>query len=60
MRDDIRWRQRFDNFDRAFLLLLSHTYDSKVFETALQVIVEKYFPAFDRLHEFFLLQRLEP
>ena len=138
MSNDIRWMQRFDNFDRAFVLLrevydrgvdalsqlekegaiqrfevafelawrtlkdyleengvvvnpvtprnvikeafaanllddaqvwidmmlhrnlLSHTYDIKVFETVLHVVTERYFPAFDRLHEFFLTRRIEP
>ena len=137
MSSDIRWKQRFDNFDRAFVLLrevyerkldslsrlekegaiqrfevafelawktindyleesgvvvnpvtprnvikeaftarllddadvwidmmlhrnlLSHTYDIKVFEVVLQALAERYFPAFDRLHEWFLLKRLE-
>ncbi len=141
MNSDIRWKQRFDNFDRAFVLLrevcdrgvdslsqlekegaiqrfevafelawktlkdyleesgvvvnpmtprnvikeafaakllqdaedaqvwidmmlhrnlLSHTYDIEVFEVVLQTVVERYFPAFDRLHEFFLSRRVEP
>ncbi len=135
--NDIRWKQRFDNFDRAFVLLrevyerkldslsrlekegaiqrfevafelawktikdyleesgvvvdpvtprnvikeaftarlladadvwidmmlhrnlLSHTYDIKVFEVVLQALAERYFPAFDHLHEWFLIKRLE-
>ena len=40
--------------------LLSHTYDIQVFEAVLQAVAERYFPAFDRLHEFFLLKTLEP
>ncbi len=141
MNNDIRWKQRFDNFDRAFVLLrevcdrgvdslsqlekegaiqrfevafelawktlkdyleeggivvnpvtprnvikeafaakllqdekdaqvwidmmlhrnlLSHTYDIKVFEAVLQAVAERYFSAFDRLHEFFLSRRMEP
>src|SRR5713101_3335814 len=141
MNSDIRWKQRFDNFDRAFVLLrevcdrgvdslsqlekegaiqrfevafelawktlkdyleesgvvvnpvtprnvikeafaakllqdaedaqvwidmmlhrnlLSHTYDIKVFEAVLQTVAERYFPAFDRLHELFLARRMEP
>ncbi len=141
MQSDIRWKQRFDNFDRAFVLLrevhergvdslsqlekegaiqrfevtfelawktlkdyleesgvlvnpvtprnvikeafavkllpdehdaqvwidmmlhrnlLSHTYDIKVFETVLRSVTEQYFPVFDRLHEFFLVRRMEP
>jgi nucleotidyltransferase substrate binding protein (TIGR01987 family) len=137
MNSDIRWKQRFDNFDRAFVLLrevydrgvdslsqlekegaiqrfevafelawktlkdyleesgvvvnpvtprnvikeafaaklledaqvwidmmlhrnlLSHTYDIKVFETVLRVVAERYFSAFDRLHEFFLTRNTE-
>jgi nucleotidyltransferase substrate binding protein (TIGR01987 family) len=138
MNSDIRWKQRFDNFDRAFVLLrevydrgvdslsqlekegaiqrfevafelawktlkdyleesgvvvnpvtprnvikeafaaklledaqvwidmmlhrnlLSHIYDIKVFETVLHVVAERYFSAFDRLHEFFLTKSIEP
>jgi nucleotidyltransferase substrate binding protein (TIGR01987 family) len=137
MNSDVRWKQRFDNFDRAFVLLrevcdrgvaslsqlekegaiqrfevafelawktlkdyleesgvvvnpvtprnvikeafaaklfddaqvwidmmlhrnlLSHTYDITVFEAVLRTVAERYFPAFDRLHEFFLLRRTE-
>jgi len=137
MNDDIRWKQRFDNFDRAFVLLrevhergvdslsqlekegaiqrfevafelawktlkdyleesglvvnpvtprnvikeafaaklfddaqvwidmmlhrnlLSHTYDNAVFEVVLRAVVDRYFPAFDRLHEFFLTKTVE-
>ena len=40
--------------------LLSHTYDIKVFEAVLQTVAEQYFPAFDRLHEFFLSRSMEP
>lgn len=39
--------------------LLSHTYDIKVFEEVLQAVAERYFPAFDHLHEFFLMKCLE-
>ncbi len=138
MNSDIRWKQRFDNFDRAFVLLrealehglpalsqlekegtiqrfeiafelawktmkdyleenglvvnpatprniikeafaakllddgqvwidmmlhrnlLSHTYDIKVFEEVLQTVAERYLPAFDRLHEFLLVRRMDP
>ncbi len=137
MSSDIRWKQRFDNFDRAFVLLrevcdrgvdslsplekegaiqrfevafelawkttkdyleesgvivnpvtprnvikeafaakllddaqvwiemmlhrnlLSHTYDSAVFETVLRAVTERYFAVFDHLHEFFLLKKIE-
>jgi len=140
MHSDIRWKQRFDNFDRAFVLLrevcdrgvdslsqlekegaiqrfevafelawktlkdyleesgvvvnpvtprnvikeafaakllqdaedaqvwidmmlhrnlLSHTYDITVFEAVLRTVAERYFPAFDRLHEFFLTRKVE-
>jgi nucleotidyltransferase substrate binding protein (TIGR01987 family) len=140
MKSDIRWKQRFDNFDRAFVLLrevhergvdslsqlekegaiqrfevtfelawktlkdyleesgvlvnpvtprnvikeafaakllpdatdaqvwidmmlhrnlLSHTYDIQVFETVLRSVTEQYFPVFDRLHEFFLVKRMD-
>lgn len=138
MADDIRWMQRFDSFDRAFLLLrevydrgvsslsqleregaiqrfefafelawktlkdyleesgivvnpvtprnvikeafaarilddgqvwidmmlhrnlLSHTYNAKTFDAVLETVEQRYFPAFDRLHEFFLFQRMNP
>ena len=137
MNSDIRWKQRFDNFDRAFVLLrevcdrgvdslsqlekegaiqrfeitfelawktlkdyleesgvvvnpvtprnvikeafaaklledaqvwidmmlhrnlLSHTYDITVFEAVLRTVAERYFPAFDRLHELFLIRKIE-
>jgi len=137
MNSDIRWKQRFDNFDRAFVLLrealehglaalsqlekegtiqrfeiafelawktmkdyleenglvvnpatprniikeafaakllddgqvwidmmlhrnlLSHTYDIKVFEEVLQTVAQRYLPAFDRLHEFLLVRRMD-
>ncbi|MBF0419120.1 MAG: nucleotidyltransferase substrate binding protein [Magnetococcales bacterium] len=137
MKKDIRWKQRFDNFDRAFVLLrevqdrgfdtlsqlekegaiqrfkfafelawktlkdymedqgilidpvtprnvikaafaakllddaqvwleimqhrnlLSHNYDFKTFDEALRRVDERYFAAFDRLHEFFLYQSVE-
>ena len=39
--------------------LLSHTYDFKTFETVLQAVEQRYFLAFDRLHEFFLLHRMD-
>lgn len=39
--------------------LLSYTYDIKVFEAVLQAVAERYFPAFDRLREFFLTRRME-
>jgi nucleotidyltransferase substrate binding protein (TIGR01987 family) len=39
--------------------LLSHTYDSKVFEEVLRTVAERYFSAFDRLHEFFLVRNIE-
>lgn len=138
MNSDIRWKQRFDNFDRAFVLLrealehglaalsqlekegtiqrfeiafelawktmkdyleenglvvnpatprniikeafaaklhddgqvwidmmlhrnlLPHTYDIKVFEEVLQTVAQRYLPAFDRLHEFLLVRRMDP
>lgn len=40
--------------------LLSHTYDNAVFETVLRVVTERYFSAFDRLHEFLLLKKIAP
>ncbi|MBF0155242.1 MAG: nucleotidyltransferase substrate binding protein [Magnetococcales bacterium] len=135
--NDIRWQQRFDNFDRAFILLrevqergvaslsqmekegaiqrfelafelawktlkdyleaqgivfqeatprkvikeafavgilddagiwlemllqrnlLSHTYDSKVFEAVLQAFENNYFACFDRLHDFLMTKTME-
>jgi nucleotidyltransferase substrate binding protein (TIGR01987 family) len=39
--------------------LLAHTYDFKTFEAALQTVEQHYFAAFDRLHEFFLLHRMD-
>lgn len=36
--------------------LLSHKYDSRVFKEALDKVDQHYFAAFDRLHEFFMLQ----
>ncbi|MBI2761511.1 MAG: nucleotidyltransferase substrate binding protein [Chloroflexi bacterium] len=137
MTNDIRWKQRFDNFDRAFVLLrevydrgveslsqlekegavqrfefafelawktlkdyleengividpvtprnvikeaftakllddaqvwidmmlhrnlLSHTYDRRVFEAVLKVVDQRYYAAFDQLHEFFVNKKLE-
>jgi nucleotidyltransferase substrate binding protein (TIGR01987 family) len=137
MAEDIRWKQRFDNFDRAFVLLreveergvdslsqmekegaiqrfefafelawktlkdyleeigivvkpaaprqvikeaftagilddaqvwidmmlhrnlLSHKYDSKVFDEVLRVVTSRYFQAFDRLHDYFLHRVIE-
>lgn len=135
MSNDIRWKQRFENFDRAFVLLrevyerkldslsrlekegaiqrfevafelawktikdyleesgvvvnpvtprnvikeaftarllddadvwidmMLHrnllSRDIQVFEVVLQALAERYFPAFDRLHESFLMKRLE-
>ena len=34
--------------------LLSHTYDLRVFETVLQAVAERYFPALARLHGLFI------
>ena len=34
--------------------LLSHTYDSSVFEQAVDAIAVRYLPAMSRLHQFFL------
>ena len=39
--------------------LLSHTYDNTVFEAVLRAVIERYFAAFDHLHEFFLLKKIE-
>jgi len=36
--------------------LLSHTYNSKIFDEVLKVVAERYFAAFDKLHEFFITQ----
>ena len=40
--------------------LLSHTYDSSVFEEVLHVVADRYFASFAHLHEFFLTKSLEP
>lgn len=39
--------------------LLSHTYDIKVFEAVLQAVADRYLPALERLHEFFLQRQTE-
>jgi nucleotidyltransferase substrate binding protein (TIGR01987 family) len=39
--------------------LLSHTYDSSVFEVAVKAIAEHYLPAMARLHEFFVEKTVE-
>ncbi|MGE0824524.1 MAG: nucleotidyltransferase substrate binding protein [Candidatus Binatia bacterium] len=39
--------------------LLSHIYDNAVFEAVLRTVMERYFPAFDRLHGFFLTKKVE-
>lgn len=39
--------------------LLSHKYDFKTFDEALKKMVSRYFAAFDRLHEFFLIRSVE-
>ncbi len=36
--------------------LLFHTYNSQTFDAVLHVVTSRYFTAFDRLHEFFLLE----
>jgi nucleotidyltransferase substrate binding protein (TIGR01987 family) len=40
--------------------LLSHTYNSKTFDEVLKVVSERYFAAFDQLHEFFIGKALMP
>ena len=40
--------------------LLSHTYNSKTFDEVLKVVTERYFAAFDQLHEFFINQAVKP
>ncbi len=40
--------------------LLSHTYNSKTFDEVLKVVSERYFTAFDQLHEFFISKALMP
>jgi len=40
--------------------LLSHTYNSKTFDEVLKVVSERYFAAFDQLHEFFISKALMP
>lgn len=39
--------------------LLPQPHDIKVFEVVLQALAERYFPAFDRLHESFLMKSLK-
>ncbi|MBF0143804.1 MAG: nucleotidyltransferase substrate binding protein [Magnetococcales bacterium] len=39
--------------------LLSHTYERRTFDEALQALSSRYFAAFDRLHEFFLAKAIE-
>ena len=39
--------------------LLSHTYNIKTIDAALQMLDERYFAAFDRLHTFFLERVLD-
>jgi len=38
--------------------LLAHTYNSKTFDEVLKVVSERYFAAFDQLHEFFISRAL--
>ena len=38
--------------------LLSHTYDIKVFEAVLHAVEQRYFAAFDRLHELLMMRRM--
>ena len=40
--------------------LLSHTYDSGAFEKAVLAIRDRYYPAVEALHEWFLLRRHQP
>ena len=40
--------------------LLSHTYNSKTFDEVLKVVSERYFAAFDQLHELFIGKALMP
>ncbi|MBF0462570.1 MAG: nucleotidyltransferase substrate binding protein [Magnetococcales bacterium] len=40
--------------------LLSHRYDFRMFDAALREVAARYFAAFDRLHEFFLVRMVEP
>jgi len=39
--------------------LLSHTYDSSVFEQAVEAIAKEYLPAMSKLHEFFVEKSAE-
>ena len=39
--------------------LLSHSYDFSVFEKAVEAIADRYLPAMDSLHEFFLKETLQ-
>jgi len=54
MRDNIRWKQRFENFERAFLLLeqrnlMSHTYDREVFDVVFGSISQRYVIALEQV-----------
>jgi len=48
------WINMLDNRN-----LLSHTYDSAVFEQAVQAIAAHYLPAMEKLHEFFMARSVE-
>jgi nucleotidyltransferase substrate binding protein (TIGR01987 family) len=39
--------------------LLSHTYDCEVFDEAAKALAARYLPAMEKLHEFFVVKRLE-
>ncbi len=59
MSEDIRWKQRLENYYKALRLiksrvLTSHTYNEDVAEEISNKIVTQYYPEFIRLH-----QRLE-
>lgn len=53
---DIRWQQRFQNFDRVWVDMmlhrnqLSHTYDFSKFRQVLEAAMDRYGPAMQALH----------
>ena len=54
MDTDIRWKQRFQNFAKAFALLqkrnlMAHTYDEAVAELACSLIANRYSAALQQV-----------
>lgn len=52
--DGVVWVNMLDHRN-----LLSHTYDSSVFEQAVEAIKDHYLPAMTKLHEFFMEKSAE-